>query len=316
MTKILIDCDPGHDDAVAMLYAARHLDLVGITTVFGNAPVEDTTRNALAVCALGGIDVPVARGFAGPFVGGEPPFGVAAHGRSGMDGAELPEPTRAPESVHAVELIVETARRHREELVLAVIGAHTNVAVALRLEPRLRQWVRGITVMGGTAGPGNVTPTACINVYSDPEAAHVVFSSGLPITWIGYELTRTVLMRDGDIARLRGGGRVARTIGALAEFYRQSYVRIYGIDGAPMHDSCAILPFVRPELVRHEPASLAVETGPGLARGMTLVDRRGIRPDAGLAPPRAPRPTNVAMAVDIDVRAAIDAFVETMLSYP
>jgi inosine-uridine nucleoside N-ribohydrolase len=316
MTKILVDCDPGHDDAVAILYAARHLELVAITTVFGNAPVEDTTRNALAVCALGGIDVPVARGFAGPFVGGEPPFGAAAHGRGGMDGAELPEPVRAPEPVHAVELIVETARRHREELVVAVIGAHTNLAVALRLEPRLKTWLRAITVMGGTAGPGNVTPSACINVYSDPESAQVVFSSGVPITWIGYELTRTVLMREGDIARLRGGGRVARTIGALAEFYRQSYVRIYGIDGAPMHDGCAILPYVRPGLIRHVPAALVVETGAGPARGMTLVDRRGIRPEAQLPPPRAPRAANVSMAVDVDVRAAIDAFVETMLSYP
>ena len=316
MTKILVDCDPGHDDAVAILFAARHLGLVAITTVFGNAPVEDTTRNALSVCALGGIDVPVARGFAGPFLGGAPPFAAAAHGRGGMDGAEMPAPARAPEPVHAVELIVESARRHAGELVLAVIGAHTNVAVALRLEPRLREWLRAITIMGGTAGPGNVAPTACVNVLSDPESAHVVFSSGVPITWIGYELTRTVLMREADIARLRAGGRVARTVGDLAEFYRQSYIRIYGIDGAPMHDACAILPFAMPGLVRHEPAALAVETAPGIARGMTLVDRRGIRPGLGLAPPRAPRPPNVEMAVEVDVRAAIDACVDTLLSYP
>jgi inosine-uridine nucleoside N-ribohydrolase len=316
VTKILIDCDPGHDDAVAILTAARHLDLVGITTVFGNAPVESTTRNALAICTLGGIAAPVAQGFAGPFLGGTPPFAAAAHGRGGMDGAEMPEPDRAAEPVHAVELIIELARRHKGELVLAIIGAHTNAAVALRLEPRLKDWLRAITVMGGTAGPGNVAPTACINVYSDPESAHVVFSSGVPITWIGYELTRTVLMRSPDIARLRAGGRVARAMGDLAEFYRRSYVRIYGIDGAPMHDGCAILPFVRAGLVRHEPAALAVETAPGLARGMTLVDRRGIQPGLDLAPPRAPRPPNVMMAVEVDVPATIDAFVATLLSYP
>jgi len=316
MTKILIDCDPGHDDAVAILTAARHLDLVGITTVFGNAPVEDTTRNALAICALGGIDVPVAQGFAGPFLGGTQPFAAAAHGRSGIDGAELPAPTRAAEQVHAVELIIETARRYQGELVLAIIGAQTNVAVALRLEPRLRHWLRAITVMGGTAGIGNVTPTACINVYSDPESAHVVFASGVDITWIGYELTRTILMRPADIARLAAGGHVARTIGALADFYRRSYVRLYGIDGAPMHDGCAILPFVRPGLIRHEPAALAVETAPGLARGMTLVDRRGIQPGLDLAPPRAPRPANVMMAVEADIQAVIDALVDTLLAYP
>lgn len=316
MTKMLIDCDPGHDDAVAILYAARHVDLVAITTVFGNASVENTTRNALAICALGNLDVPVARGFAGPFVGGEPPFAAAAHGKTGMDGATLPAPRREVEAAHAVEVIIETARHHQGELVLAIIGAHTNVAVALRLEPRLRRWLRAITVMGGTAGVGNVTPNACINVYSDPEAAHVVFSSGVPIHWIGYELTRSVLMRSADIVRLRAGGTVARAIGDLVEFYRQSYIRIYGIDGAPMHDGCAVLPFVRGDLIRHEPVALAVELAPGLARGMTLVDRRGIRPGVELPPPRTPRPPNVLMAVEADVPRVIDAFVDTLLTYP
>ena len=315
MTKILIDCDPGHDDAVAILYAARHLDLVGITTVFGNSSVENTTRNALAICELGGLDVPVAKGFAGPFVGGEPPFAAAAHGKTGMDGTELPEPTRKPIDTHATEFIIETARKHQGELVLAIIGAQTNVAVALRLEPRLRQWLRAITIMGGTAGVGNVTPTACINVYSDPEAAHVVFSSGVPIHWIGYETTRNVLIRSADIARLRAGGKVARTIGDLVEFYRRSYVRIYGIDGAPMHDSCAVIPFVRSDLIRHQPVALRVELAPGAARGMTLVDRRGILPGVELPPPRMPLPRNVEMAAEVDVRGVIDALVETLLAY-
>ena len=315
MTKILIDCDPGHDDAVAILYAAKHLDLVGITTVFGNNTVENTTRNALAICALGGLDVPVARGFAGPFLGGDPPYAVAGHGRGGLDGAELPAPDRAPLDVHAVDFIIETARHHAGELVLAIIGAHSNVAAALRLEPRLGSWLKAITVMGGSAGPGNVTPVACINVYSDPESAHVVFTSGVPITWIGYETTRTVLMRAGDIERLRAGGRVARAIGDLAAFYRGSYTRIYGVDGAPMHDACAIIPFVRPSLIRHEPAALEVSLAAGPARGMTVVDRRGVVPGVDLPPARQPKPANVAMAVEVDRRAVIDELVATLLAY-
>jgi inosine-uridine nucleoside N-ribohydrolase len=315
-TKILIDCDPGHDDAVAILYAARHLDLVGITTVFGNASVENTTANALAICALGDLDVPVARGFGGPFVGGEPPFAAAAHGRTGMDGATLPAGTRAPIDAHAVDLIIDSARRHKGELVVAVIGAQTNVAVALRLEPRLKQWLKGITIMGGSAGVGNVQPAACINVFSDPEAAHVVFTSGVPIHWIGYELTRTVLVRGSDIARLRAGGKVARTIGDLVEFYRQSYIRIYGIDGAPMHDSCAVIPFVRDDLIRHEDVHLAVELNQGIARGMTIVDRRGIRAGVELPPPRTPKPPNVSMAVAADVEGVIATLVDTLLAYP
>ncbi len=315
MTKILIDCDPGHDDAVAILYAARHLDLVGITTVFGNASVENTTRNALAICELGGLDIPVAKGFAGPFVGGEPPFAAAAHGKTGMDGTALPDPQRKPVDAHAVEFIIKTARAHQGALVLAIIGAQTNAAVALRLEPRLRHWLRAITIMGGSAGVGNVTPTACINVYSDPEAAHVVFTSGVPSHWTGSETTRKVLMRARDVARLRAGGKVARAIGDLIEFYRQSYIRIYGIDGAPMHDACAIIPFVRGDLIRHAPVALSVELAPGSARGMTLVDRRGIRPGVELPPPRTPRPANVEMAVDVDISGVVDALVETLLGY-
>lgn len=315
-TKMLIDCDPGHDDAVAILYAARHLDLVGITTVFGNASVENTTANALAICALGNLDVPVAKGFGGPFVGGEPPFAAAAHGKTGMDGATLPAPTGAPIETHAVEFIIETARRHEGELVVAIIGAQTNVAVALRLEPRLKHWLKGITIMGGSAGVGNVQPAACINVFSDPEAAHVVFTSGVPIHWIGYELTRTVLVRGPDIARLRAGGRVARTIGDLVEFYRQSYIRIYGIDGAPMHDSCAVIPFVRDDLIRHEDVHLAVELNQGIARGMTIVDRRGIQPGVVLPLPRTPKPVNVRMAVEADVEGVIATLVDTLLAYP
>jgi len=315
-SKILIDCDPGHDDAVAILYAARHLDLVGITTVFGNASVENTTANALAICALADLDVPVAKGFAGPFVGGTPPFAAAAHGKTGMDGASLPSPTRAPIDAHAVAFIIESARRFKGELVIAIIGAQTNVAVALRLEPRLTQWLKSITIMGGSAGVGNVQPASCINVYSDPEAAHVVFTSGAPIHWIGYELTRTVLMRGPDIARLRAGGRVARTIGDLVDFYRQSYIRIYGIDGAPMHDSCAVIPFVRDDLIRHQDVALAVELGQGIARGMTIVDRRGIRPGVELPPPRTPKPPNVRMAVEADVEGIVGTLVDTLLAYP
>ncbi len=315
MTKLLIDCDPGHDDAVAILYAAKHLDLVGITTVFGNNTVDNTTRNALAVCALGGIEVPVAKGFAGPFVG-EAPFALDAHGKSGMDGAELPAPTRDPLDIHAVEFLIETASEYRGELTVAIIGAHTNVAVALKLEPRLREWIRGFTIMGGSAGVGNVTPVGCINVVSDPESASVVFSSGVPITWIGYELTRTVLIEQRDIERLRReGGAVSKAVADLASFYKASYERIYGISGAPMHDVCAIVPFVRPGLIAHEDVAATVELGGGLTRGMTVIDRRGIRPGTTTDARRRVPPANARLAVRADVRVVIDDVVATLLAY-
>jgi len=315
MTTILIDCDPGHDDAVAILYAARHLDLVGITTVFGNGTVEDTTRNALRVLALAGLDVPVAQGCGRPLIG-EAPLAPDTHGASGLDGVEMPEPRAAPVDRHAIHFIIETARRHAGELVVAIVGAHTNVAMALRLEPRLSKWVKGFTIMGGSAGIGNLTPYGCVNILSDPEAAHIVFTSGVPIHWIGYETTRTVLMREADMERLRrSGGPVARAVAELATYYMNRQRAVFGVDGAPMHDSCAIVPFVRPGLIAYEDVPIEIELASPLTRGMTLVDRRPIRPGVELKSVRPKRAPNARMAVEVDVRAVIDDLVETVLTY-
>jgi inosine-uridine nucleoside N-ribohydrolase len=314
VTRILIDCDPGHDDAVAILYAARHLDLVGVTTVFGNQTIEHTTRNALRVLALAGLDVPVARGCGRPLVG-EAPLAQDTHGATGLDGVDLPEPRTGPVDLHAVQFIIDTARRHQGQLVVAIIGAHTNIGMALRLEPRLAQWLRSFTIMGGTAGVGNLAPVACVNVLSDPEAAHIVFTSGVPIHWIGYETTRTVLMRAADIARLRGGGRVARAVADIAAWYRGRQLAVYGLDGAPMHDSCAIMPFVRPGLIDYEDVPIQVELASPLTRGMTIVDRRPIRPGVELKSARPKQQPNARMAVRVDVQGVIDALVETMLAY-
>jgi inosine-uridine nucleoside N-ribohydrolase len=312
--KLLIDCDPGHDDAVAILYAARHCELLGISTVFGNQTVEHTTRNALRVLALAGLSIPVARGFDRPLIG-DAPLAPDTHGASGLDGVELPEPTAAAIDAHATQFIIETARRHRDELTLAIIGAHTNVAVALRLEPRLAQWLRAITIMGGSAGMGNLRPQACVNILSDPEAAHIVFASGIPIRWIGYETSRTVLMRERDIARLRGGGRVARAVAELASYYRERQRSVYGVDGAPMHDPCAVVPLVRPELIRYEPAPIAIELASPLTRGMTVVDRRPLQPGAVLRSIEPKRAPNAEMAVEVNVQGVIDELVDTLLAY-
>jgi inosine-uridine nucleoside N-ribohydrolase len=315
MTRILIDCDPGHDDAVAILYAARHLDLVGISTIFGNQTVDLTTRNALCVLAVAGLDIPVAKGFAEPLIG-PAPLAPDTHGATGLDGVELPEPVSQALDQHAVQFIIETAHRHRGELVIAITGAHTNVAVALRIEPKLRQWVKAITIMGGTAGIGNLKPQACVNVLSDPEAAHIVFSSGVPIRWIGYETTRTVLMRSSDIERLRReGGVVSRAVADIATYYRARQLAVNGIDGAPMHDSCAIVPFVRPGLIYYEPVPIAVELCGALTRGMTVVDRRPLQPGAVLKSVEPKRAANVEMAVRVDVPGVIGDLVETMLAY-
>ena len=146
MSKLIIDCDPGHDDVVAILFAARHLDVAGVTTVFGNQSVDKTTLNALKVLELARLEIPVAQGCGVPLVG-EAPLAPDTHGASGLDGVALPEPHRAPLDIHAVEFILRTARANPGTTDLAIIGAHTNVALALRLEPKLKDWLRRITIM-------------------------------------------------------------------------------------------------------------------------------------------------------------------------
>ena len=312
-TKILIDCDPGHDDAVAILYAARHLDLIGVTTVHGNNTIENVTRNALAVLALGGIDIPVAQGCAAPLMG-PPPRPAEAHGATGLDGAELPAPERAPIAMHAVDFLIEQARAHAGALVLAVIGPATNVALAIKREPRFAGWLREITVMGGSAGRGNIRPTVEYNTSCDPEAAAILFACGAPIRMVGYDVTSVTGTTAADIARLRTGGTVARTIADLLAFYRARQEEFFGIDIAPMHDVCAIVPYVDASLLTYRHCHVAVELAGALTRGMTVCDFRTLTP-AGQRLRGAGMP-NTQVATSADAPRLIGAVVDTLLAYP
>jgi len=315
MTKILVDCDPGHDDAIAILFAARRCELVGITTVHGNASLENTTRNALAICTLAGLDVPVARGCEAPLVGAATHAGDI-HGRSGLDGAVLPEPDHAPIDAHAVDFIIEQAERHKGELVLAVVGPQTNVALALRREPRLASWLKAITIMGGSTTVGNITPAAEFNVYADPEAAAAVFACGAPTWMAGYNVTRQTGFTQPEIDRLRRGrGRTVAAIADLMQFYLDGQRRVFGLDIAPMHDVCAIFPFVRPDLLTHVEASVEVELSGRLTRGMTVCDLRNKRAGATGAIQEARRP-NARVATSSDARALISEVIDAVLSYP
>ena len=188
-TKIILDVDPGHDDAVAMLVAAKHekLDLRGITVVAGNQVLEKTLRNALNVCSFAGIDVPVYAGQDRPLFRDQ----VVAddiHGETGLDGPEFPNPPGSPRT-RAVDFIIEECLKYDKELVLVPTGPLTNIALALLKEPRIKQGIKEIVLMGGAYGLGNHTPSAEFNIFVDPEAAHIVFESGLPITMVGLDLT-------------------------------------------------------------------------------------------------------------------------------
>jgi inosine-uridine nucleoside N-ribohydrolase len=311
--KILIDCDPGHDDAVAILYAARHMDLLGVTTCHGNNTIENVTRNALAVLTLGGIDVPLARGCAEPLAGPKVMPGNA-HGKTGLDGTAMPEPDRAPVDAHAVDMIVDLASAHRGELILAVIGPATNVAIALKTEPRLAGWLREITLMGGSAGRGNITPVAEFNCWADPEAAAVVYASGAPLRMVGYDVTSVTGTNEADIARLRTGGTVARHIADLLAFYRGKQQALFGLDIAPMHDVCAVIPHVREGMLEYRRCNVGVELAGTLTRGMTVVDTRTLTPEGKAM--RGSGDENALVATRSNARALIDDVVETLLSYP
>lgn len=298
--RLLVDCDPGHDDVLALLVAARYGELVGITTVAGNAPVEHTTRNALVVCELAGLDVPVHRGAAQPIVGAAR-HAAAVHGVTGLDGPVLPEPTRAVDGDDAAGFIVDTARAS-EGLWLVPIGPFTNAALALRRDPGLAARLAGISFMGGSAGPGNRTPVAEFNVWADPEAAAVVVGAGVqPTRMAGLNLTRRLTVDDDFAAQLRAAGTpLARFCADAIGFSLDRHQSLSGVRAAPVHDVCAVLAVTHPELLTHQRRPVGVELGGRLTRGMTVVDER---PYA--ATPGATEPATAASTVEVGY--AIDA---------
>lgn len=313
MTRYIIDCDPGHDDAMAILYAAKHLDVVGLTTVAGNSSLENSTRNALAICTLAGLKLPVVPGLDRALI--EPPLdGAYVHGATGVDGAELPAPGYDALSRHAVDFIIETAKASPGELSLIAIGPLSNVALALRLEPKLAGWLKSIAIMGGSTTSGNRTPYAEFNIVCDPEAAAIVFDAGVPLSMVGLNVTRQAGIAERHIARLRqGGGRVSSVMADLLAFYLAKMQERYGTPTAAMHDPCAVIPLVRPGLITFQALPVHIELGDGPLRGMTACDSRPMRRDHDQ--PGASRPANCDVAVAVDGDACVDAVIDTILGY-
>jgi inosine-uridine nucleoside N-ribohydrolase len=265
---------------VAILLAAAHprIDLLAITTVAGNGTLDRTTQNARAVCSMAGIrDVPIAAGAPGPLVG-TLRTAEHVHGESGLDGAELAatDVPLAPE--HAVDLMARLLRDAPEPLTLVPTGPLTNVALLLRTYPDLAERVREIVLMGGSTDVGNVEPLAEFNIHVDPEAADVVFSSGLPVTMCGLNVTHQALATEEVLERLRGlGTPLAETVVRLLVFFRDRYRDIWGLPAPPVHDPVAVARVIDPELVRCEEAHVAVELHGTHTRGATVCDRFGVR---------------------------------------
>jgi inosine-uridine nucleoside N-ribohydrolase len=302
VSDILLDCDPGHDDAIALLLAlaSPEVRLLGVTTVAGNQTLEKTTANAIRVLDhVGRADVPVAAGAARPLVR-EQRVAAEVHGESGLDGPALPPPSRAPERTHAVDWIADMVRAHPRPLTLVATGPLTNVALFLARYPELAGGLEGVVLMGGAIGQGNVTPAAEFNVWADPEAASRVFQSGVDLTMVGLDVTHRALMRPAHAQQLSHAGRAGRLVAELFSFYAQFHRRDYGWDGAPVHDAVAIAHVIDPSLLTTSHCGVIVDTGPELSRGRTHVD---LRDHAGWD-------RNCHVAVDIDS----DRFLELLVS--
>ena len=283
---VILDVDPGHDDAVALMLACGHpdLDLLAVTTVAGNVPIEKTTRNALRVLALvGSHDVPVGVGASGPL---KRPLHTAEdiHGESGLDGPEeLPDADFGPDERGAVELISETLRASREPVTLVPVGPLTNIALLLREHPDLKDRIARISLMGGSIGLGNTTPAAEFNIYVDPEAASEVFESGLPITMSGLDVTHLADIGPEERELLRATGRVGGVVAGFLNYFAANYENTFGFDDPPLHDPVAVAAVLEPGLLKTRPMRVDVECGSELTRGETVCDFHGVtgkRPNA------------------------------------
>ena len=281
--KILLDCDPGHDDAVAMMLAWGNssIELLGVTTVGGNQTLDKVTRNALSVATVMGMhDVPIAAGCRLPLVR---PVEIApdVHGDSGLDGVELPEPAVELDPRHGVDLIIETIMSNEPGTVTLVpTGPLTNIAMAARKEPRIVERVQEVVLMGGGYHVGNWSPVAEFNIKVDPEAAHIVFNEKWPIVMVGLDLTHQALATDEVAERIAAvPGSLSQFTLGLFTFFRKAYQDAQGFDFPPVHDPCTLAYLIDPTIVETVKVPVDVELNGSLTTGMTVADFRAPAPE-------------------------------------
>mgnify|MGYP002152445428 CR=1 FL=1 len=307
-TPLILDCDPGHDDALAILLAASHpaVELLAITTCGGNQTVEKCTLNARRMCSVAGIvDVPIATGARGPLLGSLH-IGEYVHGISGLDGPAFAEPTvpEAAESAH--DLIVRLLREHPEPVTLVPTGPLTNIALVLQAHPELKENIREIVLMGGSTERGNDTPYAEFNIRVDPEAADIVFRSGLPVTMCGLNITHQALATPAGVDRIRAlGTPMGDLCVELLTYFSASYLRTWGFTSPPLHDPVAVARVIDSSLVECVEAPVAIETHGRFTSGATCVDLHHLTGE----------PDNAHVAMTLDVERFWDLMIGAIASY-
>lgn len=303
---VIIDCDPGHDDAIALLlaFASEKLDVKAVTIVAGNQTQEKTLNNALKVLSFAGVNVPVAKGDDKPLMR-DLIIAPEVHGDSGLDGPELPESNLKACDMLAIELIAKVVRESDEKITLIPTGALTNIAKFLLCYPELKEKIERISLMGGACFGGNWTPAAEFNILVDPEAADIVFKSGIPITMSGLDVTHKALIYDEDIERIRNvGGKVAVMVAELLDFFAKFHVCM-GFKGSPLHDPCAVAWVIDPSILTTKKLHVDIETKGEHTLGATVVDYYDV----------LKKEKNVDVAFDIDRERFVDMLVEAVRYY-
>lgn len=276
--KIILDCDPGHDDAIAIMLAARHpaIDLLGITIVAGNQTLNKTLVNGLNVCQKLDINVPIHAGMPKPIMR-EQIVADNIHGESGLDGPIFAPLVRKAESKHAIQYIIDTLMNSDGDITLVHVGPLTNIAVAIRMQPAILPKIREIVLMGGAYGTGNFTPSAEFNIYADPEAARVVFTSGVPLVMMGLDLTNQTTCTADVISRMKKvGGPAGELFSDIMSFTLKTQYENYGLDGGPVHDATCIGYLINPDAFKMQDMYVEIDVNNGPCYGRTVCDELGV----------------------------------------
>ena len=304
--NIILDCDPGHDDAVAILLAGNNpkLNLLGISVVAGNQTIEKTATNALNVASYLGINVPVAIGCEFPMVR-ERVICASIHGESGLDGFSFPKPKETFDKRHGVQLIIDSVINN-DDVTIVATGPLTNVAMAIKMEPRLLKKTKEIVLMGGSVDHGNTSPAAEFNIMCDPEAAHVVFSSGIPVKMVGLNVTRKVLVTDEVVNRMvKINNKASKMFVDLMKVFNENQRKTFGVIAGPLHDPATIAYLIDEDVIKFQKMNVEIDISHGSSYGRTNCDVFDY----------LHAPHNAYVAIDIDVNKYWDIIEEGIRSY-